>query len=176
MNAFTFKKSFFLGVLIVSIILATLFSAKFTFDLTVPSADPVKVKTEYKMETKVENKAAYEGSKVGFSINPSGAVQFGGAKFVSLSGSNISITIYGLPLTLVTNSSTQLVGVTNLGDMKSGDILSGKAQVDQSSGVIMALHVRDESQTSSRIADLEKQIQILLEQLKKLQAEVKNTI
>ncbi len=174
MNTFTLKKDVSL-LLVVGLALAILFSARLAFaENNSSNTEPAKVKTEYEVKYKSENRGSSEVSKVGFSINPSGGVQFGGAKFVSLSGSNVSITIYGLPLTLSTNSSTQLVGVASLGDMKAGDILSGKGQIDESSGMIMALHIRDESQTSSRIADLEKQIQALLEQLKRLQAEVKN--
>lgn len=173
MNTFKFKKSSTL--LAIGFTLAALLMANLAFaETNSNNEEPVKVKTEYEVKIKSENMGSSVGSKIGFSINPSGNVQFGGAKFVSLSGSNVSITIYGLPLTFVTNSSTNLVGVASLGDMKSGDILSGKGQIDQSSGSITALHIRNESQTSSRIADLEKQIQALLEQLKKLQSEVKN--
>ncbi len=175
MNEYTFRRGIILGVLATGLVFAVMFSAQLAFaENSTKEPEPIKVKTEYKVETKSENKAMHEGSKVGFSINPSGTVQFSGAKFVSLSGSNVAITIYGLPLTLVTNSSTQIVGVASLADMKSGDILSGKGQIDEASGGITALHIRDESQTSSRIAELEKQIQSLLEQLKRLQAEVKN--
>ncbi|MGB3922128.1 MAG: hypothetical protein WBL19_02525 [Minisyncoccia bacterium] len=174
MNTFTLKKDVSL-LLVISLALAILFSARLAFAENSPSdTEPVKVKTEYEVKYKSENRSSSEVSKVGFSINPSGAVQFGGAKFVSLSGANVAVTIYGLPLTLVTSSSTQLVGVSSLADMKAGDVLSGKGQINESAGTITALHIRDESQTSSRIADLERQIQVLLEQLKRLQAEVKN--
>lgn len=133
--------------------------------------EPIKVKTESNMVVKDRSP---EGSKIGFSINQSGAVQFGGAKFVSLSGSNVSVTVSGLSLTLVTNSSTQIIGVSNLSDIASGDILSGKGNIDQSTGVITLAILRDESRSSLMIADLERQIQSLLEQLRKLQAEFKN--
>lgn len=114
-----------------------------------------------------------EESRINLSINQAGNVQFNGAKFVSLSGLNVSVTILGLPLTLVTDSTTQVVGVSSLSGIASGDTLSGKGKIDQTTGVITALSIRDESQVSQMVTDLQKRIQALLEQLRQLQAEFK---
>ena len=130
--------------------------------------EPIKVKTENSMVVKDKS---LEGSKINLSIDQSGSVKFGGAKFISLSGSNVSVTISGLPLTLVTNSNTQIIGVTSIGNINPDDILSGKGIIDQSTGTITLSLLRDESQSSVMITDLEKQIQSLLDQLRKLQAQ-----
>ena len=127
----------------------------------------------YQKTEKVYETVEKSSSKISLVINADGSVQFGGAKFVSLNGSNINITVYGLPLTLSTNSSTQVSGVASISNMAVGDTLSGKASINQSTGVITALSVRDESQNQQKITDLENQIKALLEQLKKLQSEMK---
>lgn len=161
-----YKKVLFLGILVMGLmVLGTLMVSANTSE---NYSEPVKVKTE---DSVVYKEKSSEGSKLGLSINQSGAVQFSGAKFVSLSGSSVSVTVSGLPLTINTNSSTQIVGVAGLSDIASGDILSGKGTIDSSNGVITASLLRDESQSSVKIADLEKQIQSLLEQLRKLQAQ-----
>lgn len=112
-------------------------------------------------------------SKLSLIINADGTVQFGGAKFVSLNGSNIYITAYGLPLTLSTNSNTQILGVASLSNMIAGDTLSGKGSINQSTGIITASSIRNESQNQQKIIDLENQIKSLMEQLKRLQVEMK---
>ncbi|OGY22039.1 MAG: hypothetical protein A2126_01495 [Candidatus Woykebacteria bacterium GWB1_45_5] len=164
-----YKKILFLATLVAGLLVVGAMSLY--ANTSENNDEPVKVKTE--INTVVKDRSP-EGSRISLSVDQSGSVKFGGAKFVSLSDLSISVTVSGLPLILVTNSSTQIVGVSDLGSINSGDILSGKGSIDQSTGVITLSLLRDESQSSIKIADLEKQIQALLEQLRKLQAEFKN--
>lgn len=151
--------SFFIGLLVLG-------TASFVYAGNVDPATYVKTEDKYKV---VEAKPVE--SKVSLSIDKSNYVQFSGAKFVSLNGSNINMTVSGLPLTLSTDGNTQILGVSSASNMVAGDILSGKGTINPNNGVITAMQVRDESQNSQKITDLENQIKSLMDQLKKLQAE-----
>lgn len=140
--------------------------ASFVYAGNVDPATYVKTEDKYKV---IETKPVE--SKVSFSIDKSNYVMFSGAKFVSLNGSNINMTVSGLPITLSTDGNTQILGVSSVSNMLAGDVLSGKGTINPNNGVITAVQVRDESQNSQKITDLENQIKSLMDQLKKLQAE-----
>ncbi len=141
---------------------------------SIVSANSEGYTNEYKKETEyktIEYKKIE--SKVSLSINQNGDVQFGGGKVVSVNGSTLNITVSGLPLSISTNSSTQIMGVSALSNMVAGDTVSGKGTINSSTGVITATIIKNESQNAQKITDLENQIKVLMEQLKKLQAESK---
>lgn len=131
------------------------------------------VKTENKSVAKDSVKDNSEGLRPSLIVDQSGVVKFSGARLVSTSASGATMTVMGLPLTFVTNSSTQIVGITSLSNAVSGDVFSGRGEINQSTGVITATSIVNESRRNIMIADLEKQINSLLEQLRQLQAEFK---
>lgn len=143
--------------------------------LTVTTSSLISANSNGEMNTysEIKYEAKKVESKVTLSINQHGEIQFSGGKFVSLNGSTINITVSGLPLSISTNTSTQIVGVAGLSSMAVGDVISGKGSINASTGIITATLVKNESQNTQRITDLENQIKALMEQLKKLQAESK---
>ncbi len=152
------------------LIICSLVSGSVVYAGNVDPATYVKTEEKYKM---VETKSVE--SKVSLSIDKSNSVQFSGAKFVSLSGSNLNITVSGLPLALSTDSNTQILGVASISSIAPGDILSGRGTINPNNGVITVISVKDESQNLQRITDIENQIKSLMEQLKRLQAEFQAT-
>lgn len=101
-------------------------------------------------------------------IKEEGFTEIMKAKLVSVSGSTLSVTIFGIPLSISTSASTRFLGVTDASKMAVGHLLDIRGKTDSSTGIITATDVHDISQKDQSIASLEQQIQALMEQLKKL--------
>lgn len=113
------------------------------------------------------------GSAASLSVGNSGETSLNGAKLVSVSGQNLSVTVFGLPITVsVASSTTQFTGVSSASDLATGDILSIKGSIDSATGIVAASEVRDESQRLQQISSIQAQIQALLDEIHKLQAQV----
>lgn len=111
----------------------------------------------------------------GLSINGQGNVMIQNAKVSSLSGQNMMLSVFGIPLTIMdVASSTQIIGVADFAHITVGDMVSVRGTIDQTSGVVTAMQIRDMSQQQQLIASLYQQIQALLAQIKALQGQVHN--
>jgi len=120
----------------------------------------------------VEEEINHPGS-LSLSITPNGKVDIRGAKVTSISGNNLTISIFGLSLNATFSSSTNLISApdSNLSQIKIGDVLQIKGIIDSSSGIISVNQVRDESLVSANISSIRARIQALIQELLKLQAQ-----
>jgi len=120
----------------------------------------------------VEEEINHPGS-LSLSITPNGKVDIRGAKVTSISGNNLTISIFGLSLNATFSSSTNLISApdSNLSQIKIGDVLQIKGTIDSSSGIISVNQVRDESLVSANISSIRARIQALIQELLKLQAQ-----
>lgn len=115
-----------------------------------------------------------EGARSTLTINGNDMVQLNRGKVVSVSGQTLSVSVFGLTLTVTASASTTLAGVADIAHINVGDTVSVKGIIDPASGVIAAMVIRDESQNQQLIDSIRQQIQTLLDQLRKLQQQAGN--
>ncbi len=118
--------------------------------------------------------ANLSGTQPQLSITSSASVRLKGAKVISLSGSNLSVTVFGLPINITTlaSTTTQFIGVADIAHVAIGDTLSVNGTIDQNSGIVTASKIQDESQRQKTIDSIKQQIQMLLDQIRALQAQI----
>ncbi len=115
-----------------------------------------------------------------FAISNSGMVSVNNASFGSVSGNSFTAKVFGLTLNFAVTSSTSLMWqassasstVASINDMKAGDSINVKGQIDSSSGTITATQVMDQSLNQQNILSIQQQIQNLLNQLNQLRAQL----
>ncbi len=110
-------------------------------------------------------------------INSAQRAMINGASLVSNSGQSLTVSIFGLNLNLAITSSTVLLGTastasSSIADMKTGDSIDATGQIDATSGIITVKQMRDRNMQQLNIQSIQQQIQMLLEQIKKLQAQL----
>ena len=126
-----------------------------------------------------EGESSQNGAK-SFSINQGNRAVINGASLVSNSGQSMSATIFGISVNLAITSSTAVVGMAQLSatstssvsDMKTGDIIDVTGQIDPASGIVTVSQIRDETMQQQNNQNIQQQIQVLLEQLRRLQAQL----
>ncbi len=130
--------------------------------------------TESQSQQGSDNQFGQNGNS--FSISNSGMVSVNGASLVSVSGNSFTAKVFGLTLNFITTSSTSLMWqvssasstVVSITDMKVGDSINVKGQIDSSSGLVNATQVMDQSLNQQNISSIQQQIQNLLNQLNQL--------
>ncbi len=130
---------------------------------------------EQEQERERERKSVSETDGAQIEVSASGETQLKGAKLVSISGTSISITVFGLPITVTTASSTRFVGAADTSGLIVGDTLSIKGIISQTTGVVTASVVQDESQRQNMLNGIQQQIQALLEQVRQLREKIKTS-
>jgi len=127
-----------------------------------------------------EGEGSQNGGTPSLSVNPANKIVINGASLVSNSGQSMSIKIFGFNLNLAITPSTVVAGVTQasasstspVSDMKTGDIIDVTGQIDSASGIVTVSQIRDETMRQQNDQNIQQQIQVLLEQLRKLQAQL----
>lgn len=110
----------------------------------------------------------------GLVVTPSDEVMIGGAKVVSVNSSTYNLNVLGLTVSVATNSDTKFSGTASTTGVAVGDMVSVKGTIDETTGVITAKQVRDESQVSSAVSDLQAKIKALQDQIRQLLEQAKN--
>ncbi|HUX35544.1 MAG TPA: hypothetical protein VMV71_00760 [Candidatus Paceibacterota bacterium] len=114
------------------------------------------------------------------SISASNRVVINGSSLVSNSGQSMTVKIFGLNFNLLITSATAVIGTAqtsatstpSVSDMKTGDVIDITGQVDATSGNITVSQIRDETMQQQNVQNIQQQIQALLDQLHKLQAQL----
>lgn len=124
-----------------------------------------------------------ENSQTGgtsLSISASNRIVINGSSLVSNSGQSMTVKTFGLNFNLLITSSTVVIGAaqmsststSSISDMKTGDIIDVTGQIDATSGTVTVSQIKDETMQQQNAQNIQQQIQALLDQLHKLQAQL----
>lgn len=109
------------------------------------------------------------------SIESRGKADIKGATVTAVSGSNLSVSVFGLSLAVAVNaSSTSLIGAgsADVSSIKTGDVVDVTGQINASTGVIAAETIKDQTLQSQATQDIMTKIKALLQEIQALKAQL----
>ncbi len=102
-----------------------------------------------------------------FGIKPSGEVMIQKGKVTASSGSSVTVTVLGFPITVGIGASSTIQNGTST-VFAVGDSLDIRGVIDPATGAITARMIKSDAANNQAVQSLKDQIQKLMEQLKKL--------